>query len=233
MVENEEMELSTSSKLVHNLNLLCLHIENLYEVDEVLDIEPIMLIYFQKMAQSKQSKDVLSKVSRQFFKDLKLNYRLIPNLSMVMRSVLKLFEGQAQLMMSQQASFSSGRTPRQVAGSTVTSMPALDLGVDQQINESFIQFMFLNACEVLVEEHQKFMFTLVNRKNYAIQENVDKFKEELVRFNHFSAIVAHIEFDHCKFFAVRVQREIHKQSRRLCEIVDTKIQRVLEEQWRK
>lgn len=63
-IKQDSMDLNTSEKLVHNLNLLAMHTENLKFIESSVDIEPILLVYFQKMAFSKQSKDVLSKVAR-------------------------------------------------------------------------------------------------------------------------------------------------------------------------
>ena len=39
---------------------------------------------------------------------------------------------------------------------------------EKVINQSFIQFNFMIYCDKLVEEHNKYMFTLVNRKNNGI-----------------------------------------------------------------
>jgi len=157
------------------------------------------------MAHSKQSKDTLSRVARQFFKELKANYRLLSNLSKIVVYCMKLFEGQGQLMMSSQATcLASGGQNKPVAAAVGP------LQVDQQINQSFIQFMFMNFCDSLVEEHQKYVFTLVRNKNYGVPEHVDKFKCEMLRFNHFSAILAHIDFEHCKYFAVRALRDIQR-----------------------
>ena len=52
------------------------------------------------------------------------------------------------------------------------------------------------------------MFTLVHKKNYGVQENVDKFREELLRFNHFSAVLAHNDYEHAKFTSVRALRDV-------------------------
>ena len=43
--------------------------------------------------------------------------------------------------------------------------------------------MMYVVCDRLTEDHTQYMYTLVNRKNYGIQENVDKFKTEVVKFN--------------------------------------------------
>jgi hypothetical protein len=59
--------------------------------------------------------------------------------------------------------------------------------------------MFMNLCDKLSEEHTKFMFTLVHRKNFGIEENVNKFKYELLRYNHLTSILGHLEFEHCKY----------------------------------
>jgi hypothetical protein len=91
--------------------------------------------------------------------------------------------------------------------------------------------MFMHVCDFLTEEHQKYMFTLINRKNYGVVENVNKFKREVVRFNDFSATLVHSDFEHCKFASVRTLRTINTTTRRLTAIVDAKIERAKEEQW--
>ena len=58
------------------------------------------------MSTKKISKDVLSFVSRQFFKDVKAKYRLISNLSQIILFALKFFEGQSTLMLSSLHAFS-------------------------------------------------------------------------------------------------------------------------------
>ena len=45
------------------------------------------------MAVKKQAKDALSKVSKQFWKDLKHNYRQINNFDLILRYILRLFDG--------------------------------------------------------------------------------------------------------------------------------------------
>ena len=57
------------------------------------------------MAVKKQAKDALSKVSKQFWKDLKHNYRSISNFDLILKYILRLFEGQAVLMSSSQACY--------------------------------------------------------------------------------------------------------------------------------
>jgi hypothetical protein len=105
--------------------------------------------------------------------------------------------------------------------------------IDSSINQSFMQFMICNLCDRLGEEHQRFMFTLVHKKNFTVQENLDKFKTELLRFNQLSSILAHQDFEHCKYHSVRALREMQRNTRRLCEVVDHKIERALDQQWQK
>ena len=68
--------------------------------------------------------------------------------------------------------------------------------------------MVMITISTLSEEHTKFMHTLTNRKNFGIQENVDKFKTEVVRFNELSASLVHCTYDHCAFRAIQGQRGI-------------------------
>lgn len=147
-VQDVEIELNTSGKITHNLNLLSMHVRNIWLADQSIDIEPVLLVYFQRMATSKQSKDTLSKISKQFWKDLKHEYReLTCNLSQILCSILRLFQGQGLLMMSSQA---------------FAPIPG-SVSIDLQINQSFMQFMCMITCDHLIEEHSKFVFTLVRR----------------------------------------------------------------------
>jgi len=41
-VQNDLMDINTSEKLVHNLNLLAMHAENLRAAEFAVDIEPIL-----------------------------------------------------------------------------------------------------------------------------------------------------------------------------------------------
>jgi hypothetical protein len=77
------------------------------------------------------------------------------------------------------------------------------------------------------------MFSLVTKKNLTKPEVVDKFKSELLRMNQLSAVLAHQDFDHCKFHSVRALRENQRYTRRLCEVVDHKIERAMDQQWQR
>jgi hypothetical protein len=90
-IVGEELLLNTQEKIVHNLNLISIHVSNLHSIDKSIDIEPVLLVFFQHLSNKKKSKDVLSKVSKQFFKDLKLKYRELPNFSQILTSLLKFF----------------------------------------------------------------------------------------------------------------------------------------------
>ena len=68
--------------------------------------------------------------------------------------------------------------------------------------------------------------SLVSKKNYGDEEVVKKFKTEIVRFNDFGKTLTHNDFSFCRFPAVRAQRESQRNARRLCEIVDHKLERV-------
>lgn len=144
------------------------------------------------MSQKKISKDLLSLVSRQFFKEIKQKYRTIVNFSTLVIYVIKFFETQGDIMISSLHCYSHGG-----ASSLSTAMVDTDL----QINQSYMQFMVMRSCDFLVEEHNRFMYTLVKKTNFLLEENMAKFKYEIVLFNHFSSVLAHIEFDQCKYYA--------------------------------
>lgn len=77
------------------------------------------------------------------------------------------------------------------------------------------------------------MYTLIKKANFLIPEIMTKFKQELLLFNNFSSILAHLEFDQCKYASQKCLREIQRNTRRLCEIVESKVERAKEELWLK
>ena len=52
--------------------------------------------------------------------------------------------------------------------------------------------MFMAKCDQLAEEHEKFMYKLINRKNFGEDEIVEKFKQEIKTFNHLNSVLAHV-----------------------------------------
>ena len=59
------------------LSHLASHVPKLYRISKKIDIEPVLLVYFSHLTYQSISKDSLSKVSKTFFKDLKMNYRAL------------------------------------------------------------------------------------------------------------------------------------------------------------
>lgn len=109
--------------------------------------------------------------------------------------VLKIFETQGDIMISSHHCYSA------LDPNSSMTMAHAGLDTDLQINQSFVQFMIMKSCDFLVEEHNRFMYTLIKKTSFLIEENMAKFKSEIVLFNHFSSILAHIEFDQCKYFS--------------------------------
>lgn len=95
-----EVLLNTADKIKANLGMLSMHLGNLKKVESEVDTEPIFLVFFHKMSQKKISKDLLSLVSRQFFKEIKQKYRTIANFSTLIIYVIKFFETQGDIMIS-------------------------------------------------------------------------------------------------------------------------------------
>lgn len=54
---------------------LSTHASAIDSAGKVIDIEPILLVYFSSLTRTNISKDALSKVSKTFFKELKMHYR--------------------------------------------------------------------------------------------------------------------------------------------------------------
>ena len=93
--------------------------------------------------------------------------------------------------------------------------------------------MTYNLCKSLTEEHEKFMFTHVQKVDFGNEKNLDKFKEEILVFNEFASIFSHYEFDHCKFQASKAMRDLRGIEKKLCQIADRKIERAEEIRWDK
>jgi hypothetical protein len=87
-ISDSPFSLCTSDKIIHNLNILSSHVENMQAVDRQVDIEPILLVYFQTFSNQKMGKDALSRVSKQFWKDLKMKYKELENLRFILSSIL-------------------------------------------------------------------------------------------------------------------------------------------------
>lgn len=179
-----------------------------------MEIEPLLLVIFHQMTGKKVAKNNLSFVSHSFFRFLKCNYRSIPRLAAVISGILAISQAVDELVLSTNNGF------------------GLQAGTsDLQITASFLQFMVYNLCDSLTDEHTKFMFTLVNRVDYGKEENVDKFKQEILLFNELAAVLSHWQFDQCRFHAQKAMKEIRRNEKRLCEICDIKIERAEELKW--
>jgi len=67
--------LMTPNSIVHFLTHLVLHIRKLDEVSKAIDIEPLFIAYYSDLSDFTVSKDALSKVTKNFFKEFKMDYR--------------------------------------------------------------------------------------------------------------------------------------------------------------
>jgi len=54
---------------------LVTHVRELSQVNSCYDLEPLLLVYFAFLTDKIITKDALSKVSRHFYKEVKMNYR--------------------------------------------------------------------------------------------------------------------------------------------------------------
>ena len=70
-------KLRTPNQIAAFLSHLASHVPKLYRISKKIDIEPVLLVYFSHLTYQSISKDSLSKVSKTFFKDLKMNYRAL------------------------------------------------------------------------------------------------------------------------------------------------------------
>lgn len=61
--------------------------------------------------------------------------------------------------------------------------------------------MVFKTMETLTEEHTKFMMGITIKVDFGKDENVDKFRQELLVYNEFTAVMQSWPFDHVKFYA--------------------------------
>lgn len=68
--------MGTASQISSFINHLALHATDLHaKLKGKVDIEPVLLVYFSNFTKEIKSKDALSKISKTFFKEMKMNYR--------------------------------------------------------------------------------------------------------------------------------------------------------------
>jgi len=87
------IEFKTANTISFYLSHMTIHLDNLFKISQQLNIEPILLVYFSDLCGIKISKDALSKVSKNFFKEVKMNYRSIPAIQDIFVPLFKFFEG--------------------------------------------------------------------------------------------------------------------------------------------
>lgn len=71
------------------------HVPAIHQASKkIIDVEPILIVYFSSFTRTNISKDALSKVSKTFFKELKMHYRKLgTNFTTVLASLSNLFVG--------------------------------------------------------------------------------------------------------------------------------------------
>ena len=53
LIRDQPLSLLSSDRIIHNLNLLSIHVESLYKIHKnAVDIEPILLVFFQHSKQN-------------------------------------------------------------------------------------------------------------------------------------------------------------------------------------
>eukprot|EP00347_Sterkiella_histriomuscorum_P007334 403349349 len=82
----------TYDQLNQFVNNLALHVNELWKIQQLLDIESLLLVYFSTMSEKQPPKDALSKVSKNFFKEFKMNYRKYDNVYEMFKTIYKFFE---------------------------------------------------------------------------------------------------------------------------------------------
>ena len=122
-----DSEMRLSANLSNFISHMALHVPHLHKVSQHIDTEPVLLAYFSSFNRVNISKDALSKVTKTFFKELKMNYRRLG------------------------AKFVT----------TLTSLSNFFGGHESQTVASFWQFMTMNVCEKITDEHALFVFTIL------------------------------------------------------------------------
>jgi hypothetical protein len=193
-IEHSE-NLSSSCQLTHLISHLACHASDLKKkVKSKVDIEPVLLVYFSNLTKEIKSKDSLSKVSKTFFKEVKMNYReLQKDLSAILIGLSHFFTGHE----------------------SVTVL-------------SFWQFMVLNLCTYIAEEHAHFVFTILKDRAFTDQTNLQKFQGEILIFNELMWVLFHCNFEYNAYMAVRALRDVQFKVKKFCEGSDNKIERALQ-----
>lgn len=94
-------KLRTSNQLTAFLSHLASHVPKLAKITKKIDIEPVLLVYFSQLTYQSISKDALSKVSKTFFKELKMHYRLLQaDLAGILCDLSAFFQGHESITVS-------------------------------------------------------------------------------------------------------------------------------------
>lgn len=65
----------SETNLANFISHLALHVPHLHSASKHINIEPALIAYFSSLTRVNISKDALSKVTKTFFKELKMYYR--------------------------------------------------------------------------------------------------------------------------------------------------------------
>lgn len=84
----------SSTNLTNFISHLATHVPHLSKASKLIDIEPVLLAYFSSLTRTNISKDALSKVSKTFFKELKMHYRKLgPTFALTLINLSNFFVG--------------------------------------------------------------------------------------------------------------------------------------------
>ena len=73
---------------------LAMQVTSVNEAHRLTDVEPALIVYFSSLTRHNISKDALSKVSKTFFKEVKMNYRKLgANFTKIFVNLSNLFSG--------------------------------------------------------------------------------------------------------------------------------------------
>ena len=109
----------------------------------------------------------------------------------------------------------------------LTSLSNFFGGHESQTVASFWQFMTMNVCERIADEHASFVFTIMKDRLFTDQAQLKKFQAELLFFNNIMWVLYVNDFEYCRFMATRSLRDVQWKVKRFCEASDNRIERAL------
>jgi hypothetical protein len=97
-----DFKFRTYEEVALTLDKLASHLQSLKEIQKIIELEPLLckkpiliikVVFFSFLSDQLITKDALSKVSRSFFKEFKMNFRRFPfSTHLIVTTIMKFFE---------------------------------------------------------------------------------------------------------------------------------------------